>query len=56
MREILSVATYLLVWFACQRVLCIQSGLTKLIISLSAAILVYVIVVLMDRVQNNKEE
>jgi len=56
MREILSVVTYLFVWFVCQRVLDIQSGLNKLIISLGAAILVYIVVALRERSQNNKEE
>jgi len=43
MQEILTVITYLVVWLLCRRIFEIQSGLVTLIISLGAAISVYVI-------------
>ncbi len=43
MQEILTVITYLVVWFICKKVLGIQSGLVTLVISLGAAVSVYVI-------------
>jgi uncharacterized membrane-anchored protein len=42
MQEVLTAVTYLVVWLICQRVLEIESGLANLLISLSAAIGVYV--------------
>ncbi|HET6461743.1 MAG TPA: hypothetical protein VFG29_13275 [Syntrophales bacterium] len=44
MQEILTAVTYLVVWLICARVLEIESGLTKLLISLGAAIGVYVVI------------
>ena len=38
MQEILTAVTYLVVWLICARVIEIESGLTKLLISLGAAI------------------
>ncbi|HOK06679.1 MAG TPA: hypothetical protein PK836_05380 [Syntrophales bacterium] len=43
MQEILTAVTYLVVWLICQRVIGIESGLVNLIISLSAAVGVYVL-------------
>lgn len=43
MQEVLTAITYLVTWLLCQRVLGIESGLTNLLISLSAAVAVYVI-------------
>lgn len=43
MQEILTAVTYLVVWLICQRVVGIESGLVNLIISLSAAVGVYVL-------------
>jgi len=40
MQEILTAVTYLIVWFFCSYILKIESGLAKLLISLTAAILV----------------
>jgi len=37
MQEILTAVTYLVVWLICQRVIGIESGLTTLLISLTAA-------------------
>ena len=43
MQEILTVITYLVVWLICKEVVEIQSGLVTLIISLSAAVCIYII-------------
>ena len=42
MQELLTAVTYLVAWLICDKVLGIQSGLIKLIISLGLAIAVYV--------------
>ncbi len=44
MQEILTAVTYLVAWLACEKVLNIESGLIKLIISLGAAVGVYVLI------------
>ncbi len=44
MQEILTVATYLVVWLVCDYVIGIQSGLINLLISLGAAVSVYVFI------------
>jgi hypothetical protein len=44
MQEILTAVTYLVVWLICARVIEIESGLTKLLISLGAAIGVYIVI------------
>lgn len=44
MHEILTVATYLVAWLICEWVIGMESGLIKLIISLSAAVSVYVLI------------
>lgn len=44
MHEILTVATYLVAWLICEWVIGIKSGLIKLIISLGAAVFVYVLI------------
>ncbi|MFH1081716.1 MAG: hypothetical protein V1766_15880 [Pseudomonadota bacterium] len=43
MQEISTAITYLVVWLICQRVIGIESGLTTLLISLSAAFSVYIL-------------
>ncbi|MBW2558817.1 MAG: hypothetical protein JRD69_08320 [Deltaproteobacteria bacterium] len=43
MQEILTVITYLVVWLICKEVVGIQSGLITLVVSLGAAVSVYVI-------------
>lgn len=56
MQEILTVITYPVVWLICSYLLKIESGLAKLLISLTAAILVYVLVgIKLSRKENNKE-
>ncbi len=44
MQEILTVATYLVAWLICKWVIGIESGLITLIISLGAAVVVYIII------------
>jgi hypothetical protein len=43
MQEILTAVTYLVSWLICERVIGIESGLINLIISLSAAVGVYLL-------------
>ena len=51
MQEILTIITYPIAWLICSYLLGIESGLGKLLISLTAAILVYV---LMGMAQSRK--
>jgi len=44
MQELLTAVTYPIVWLVCSHFLKIESGLVKLLISLTAAILVYVLI------------
>jgi len=44
MQELLTAITYPIVWLICAYLLNIESGLAKLLISLTAAILVYVLI------------
>jgi len=44
MQEILTAVTYPIVWLVCSYILKIESGLIKLLISLTSAILVYVLI------------
>jgi len=44
MQELLTAITYPIVWLICSYALKIESGLAKLLISLTAAILVYVLI------------
>ncbi len=43
MQEILTVITYLVVWLICKKVVGIESGLVTLVISLGAAVGVYIL-------------
>lgn len=43
MQEILTVITYLVVWLLCKEVVEIESGLVTLIISLGAAVGIYIL-------------
>jgi len=43
MQEILTAVTYLVVWLICERVIGIESGLVNLIVSLGAAVGVYIL-------------
>lgn len=49
MQEILSLATYLVVWLICDWVIGFESGLVSLLISLGAAIGVYVLLGMKDK-------
>ncbi|MCX7981927.1 MAG: hypothetical protein N2572_03340 [Syntrophales bacterium] len=55
MQEVLTAVTYLVTWLICQRVIGIESGLVNLIISLSAAITVYVVIAIRDHKRKAKE-
>ncbi|NLN38216.1 MAG: hypothetical protein GX155_01310 [Smithella sp.] len=44
MQEIFTIVAYPVVWLICTYLLKIESGLAKLLISLTAAILVYVLI------------
>ena len=54
MQEILTAVTYPIVWLICSYVLKIENGLAKLLISLTAAILVYVLIGIMRSSEENK--
>jgi hypothetical protein len=41
MQEVLTAVTYLVVWLICEKVIEIESGLIKLLISLGAAVSIY---------------
>ncbi len=56
MQELLTAITYPIVWVICAYLLKIESGLAKLMISLTAAILVYVLVgIRRSHKEKNKE-
>ncbi|MEN6469752.1 MAG: hypothetical protein ABFD45_12495 [Smithella sp.] len=56
MQEILTAITYPIVWLICAYLLKIESGLAKLLISLTAAILVYVLIgIKMSQKENHKD-
>jgi hypothetical protein len=55
MQELLTAATYLIAWLICWRVIGIESGLIKLIISLGAAISVFVLLTIKDHQQKKKD-
>ncbi|MCE5212395.1 MAG: hypothetical protein LLG40_12665, partial [Deltaproteobacteria bacterium] len=56
MQEILTAITYPVAWLICAYVLRIESGLAKLLISLTAAILVYVLIGMKLSRKENKED
>ena len=56
MQELLTAITYPVVWLICSYVLKIDSGLAKLLISLTASILVYVVVGMRLSHQKDKED
>jgi uncharacterized membrane protein YhdT len=56
MQEILTALTYPIVWLICGYLLKIESGLAKLLISLTAAILVYVLIGIMRSQKENNED
>jgi hypothetical protein len=54
MPELLTAATYLIVWLVCWRVIGIESGLTKLVISLGVAIFVFVLLSVRDHLRKKR--
>ena len=56
MQEIITAITYPIVWLICGYLLKIESGLAKLLISLTAAILVYVLIGIMRSQKENNED
>ncbi len=56
MQELLTIIAYPAVWLICSYLLKIESGLAKLLISLTAAILVYVLVGIMRTHKENHKE
>ena len=56
MQEILTAVTYLLAWLICSYILKIESGLAKLLISLTAAVLVYVLIGIKQSQKENKKD
>ena len=56
MQELFTAITYPVVWLICSYVFKIESGLAKLLISLTAAILVYVLIGIKLSDKENKED
>ena len=56
MQELLTAVTYPIVWLICSYVLQIESGLAKLLIALTAAILVYVLLGIKSSAQGGKDK
>lgn len=56
MQELLTAITYPIVWVICAYLLKIESGLAKLLISLTAAILVYVLIGIKRAQKENHKE
>ena len=56
MQELFTAITYPVVWLICSYVFKIESGLAKLLISLTAAILVYVLIGMKLSDKENKED
>jgi len=56
MQELLTAVTYPIVWLVCSYILKIESGFAKLLISLTAAILVYVLIGINLSHKENKKD
>jgi hypothetical protein len=56
MQELLTAITYPIVWLVCSYALKIESGLAKLLISLTASILVYILIGIMRSKNETDEE
>ncbi len=56
MQELLTAVTYPIVWLICSYVLKIESGLAKLLIALTAAILVYVLLGIRSSAQEEEDK
>jgi hypothetical protein len=55
MQEILTAVTYLVAWLACEKVFHIESGLYKLLISLGAAVGVYVLIAVKEHREKKRK-
>lgn len=51
MQEILTAVTYIVAWLACDKVIGIESGLIKLLLSLGASVSVYILMAFRERGQ-----
>jgi zinc transporter ZupT len=56
MQELLTAVTYPIVWLVCSYILKIESGLAKLLISLTAAVLVYVLIGIKQSQKENEKD
>jgi len=56
MQELLTAVTYPIVWLVCSYILKIESGLPKLLISLTAAVLVYVLIGIKQSQKDNEKD
>ena len=56
MQELLTAVTYPIVWLICTYLLKFESGLAKLLISLTAAILVYVLIGIKQAQKENHKD
>jgi len=56
MQELLTAVTYPIVWLICTYVLKIESGMARLLISLTASILVYVLIGIKRSSHGGKKE
>jgi hypothetical protein len=56
MQEIFTIVAYPVVWLICTYLLKIESGLAKLLISLTAAILVYVLIGIKQSKKDNQKD
>jgi len=56
MQEVLTAVTYLVVWLICEKVIGIESGLTKLFISLGSAVGVYILMAVKEHKEKGQRE
>lgn len=56
MQELLTAFTYPIVWLICSYLLNIESGFAKLLISLTAAILVYILIGIRESHKEDQED
>lgn len=56
MQEVLTAVTYLVVWLICEKVIGIESGLTKLLISLGAAVGVYILMAVKEHKEKGPQK
>ena len=56
LQEVLTAVTYLVVWLICEKVIGIESGLTKLLISLGAAVGVYLLMAVKEHKEKGRRK